>query len=339
MKRYNDKMKAIVFREFGTPMVLKLEEVQKPIPKDNEVLVKIFAVNVNFGDIIVRKFNRVTPKKFNMPFVFWLLTKLLLGIRKPKINIAGSEYSGIIDEIGKGVTNFKVGDEVFGYRSMKMGANAQFISVPAKGLIIHKPKNVTFEEAATFPYGALTALNLLRKVNIKADQKILINGASGSIGLHALQLAKHYGAVVTGVCGTERMDFVKSLGAHKVIDYTKEDFTENVEKYDVIFDILGRSSFTKCKKSLKESGIYLLASFKMKQLAQMIWTKIFGSKKVICALSTENYDDLVEIKDLIEKGIFNSFIDKTFPLEETSIAHEYIESGNKKAQVVITVEH
>lgn len=335
----NDKMKAIVYREYGGPEVLKLEELEKPSPKDDEVLVKIFATNVNFGDLFIRKFNEITPKKFNMPFIFWLPTKILLGINKPKINIVGSEYSGVIESIGKDVNNFKVGEEVFGYRSMKMGANAEFISVPAKGLIINKPKNVTFDEAATFPYGALTALNLLRKAEIKPGQKILINGASGSIGSHSVQLAKHYGAEVTGVCGTERMKFVKSIGANKVIDYTKEDFTKNGETYDVIFDILGRTKFKYCKNSLTENGKYLLASFKMKQLTQMIWTKIFSSKKVICAMSSENYDDLVAVKSLIERGVFKAIIDKTFPLEETSKAHEYIESGKKKAQIVITVEH
>ena len=333
------KMKAIVYREFGGPEVLKLEEIEKPIPKDDEVLVKILATNINFGDLVVRRFNQVSPKQFNMPFIFWILTKLLLGINKPKINIVGSEYSGTIESMGKNVTNFKIGEEVFGYRSMKMGANAQYITVPAKGLIINKPQNVTFVEAATFPYGTLTALNLLRKAELKPDQKILIIGASGSIGSHSVQLSKHYGADVTGICGTNRLDFVIQIGADKVIDYTKQNLSEINESYDVIFDILGRSKYSECEKLLKNDGKYLLASFKMKQLGLMIWTKLFSSKKVICAMSIENYDDLVEVKNLIEKGVFKAVIDKTFELEETSKAHKYIESGKKKAQVVITVKH
>ena len=196
---------------------------------------------------------------------------------------------------------------------------------------------MTYEEAATVPDGALTALNLLRKVNIQPGQKVLINGASGGIGSAAIQLAKYFGAEVTGVCGTPRLEFVKALGADKVIDYTKEDFTQNGETYDLILDILGRSSFARCKNSLNPNGRYLLASFKMKQLFQMLWTSKIGNKKVICALSSEKVEDLVFIKELVEAGQIKSIIDKRFPLEQTAEAHRYIETGNKKGNVVITV--
>ena len=207
------------------------------------------------------------------------------------------------------------------------------------GLVAIKPANMTYEEAATVPGGALTALNLLRKVNIQRGQKVLINGASGGIGSAAVQLAKYFGAEVTGVCGTPRLEFVKSLGADKVIDYTKEDFTQNGETYDLIFDILGKSSFSRCKSSLKQNGRYLLASFKMKQLFQMLWTSMIGSKKVICALSGEKTEDLLFIKELIEAGKIKSVIDRRYPLEQTAEAHRYVETGHKKGNVVITVEH
>jgi NADPH:quinone reductase-like Zn-dependent oxidoreductase len=197
---------------------------------------------------------------------------------------------------------------------------------------------MTCEEAATVPYGALTALNLLRKVNIQRGQKVLINGASGGIGSAAVQLAKYFGAEVTGVCSTPRLEFVKSLGADKVIDYTKEDFTQNGETYDLIFDILGRSSFSRCKSSLNENGRYLLASFKMKQLFQMLWTSIRGSKKVICALSGEKLEDLLLIKELVEAGKIKSIIDRRYPLEQAAEAHRYIEQGQRTGSVVITLK-
>jgi NADPH:quinone reductase-like Zn-dependent oxidoreductase len=218
-----------------------------------------------------------------------------------------------------------------------MGANAEYLCMPENGLVAIKPANMTFEEAAVVPYGAITALNLLRKVNIQRGQKVLINGASGGIGSAAVQLAKHYGAEVTGVCATPRVEFVKALGADKVIDYTKEDFTQNGETYDLIFDIMGKSSFSRCKNSLKPNGRYLLASFKMKQLFQMLWTSIVGDKKVICALSSESPKDLVFIKELVEAGKIKSIIDRCYPWEQIADAHRYVEGGHKRGNVVVTV--
>jgi NADPH:quinone reductase-like Zn-dependent oxidoreductase len=332
-------MKAIVYTKYGPPDVLELKEIEKPTPKDNEVLVRIYATPVNFGDILVRNFRKISPRKFSMPMPLWLPTRIILGFRKPKRTVLGSEFAGEIEAIGKDVKLFSKGDPVFGYRSMKMGANAEYLCMPEDGLVAKKPHNMTYEEAAAVPYGALTALNLLRKVNIQSGQKVLINGASGGIGSQAVQLAKYFGAEVTGVCGTPRIEFVKSLGADKVIDYTKEDFTQSVETYDLIFDILGKSSFSRCKTSLKKNGRYLLASFKMRQLFQMLRTSIIGSKKVICALSNEKTEDLFLIKELIEAGQIKSVIDKRYPLEQTAEAHRYIEKGHKKGNVVITVEH
>ncbi|HXQ33472.1 MAG TPA: NAD(P)-dependent alcohol dehydrogenase, partial [Anaerolineales bacterium] len=213
----------------------------------------------------------------------------------------------------------------------------EYLCMAEDGLVAFKPANMSYAEAASVPYGGLTALNLLRKVNIQPGQKVLINGASGGIGSAAVQLAKYYGAEVTGVCATPRLEFVKSLGADKVIDYTKEDFTKNGETYDLIFDILGKSSFSRCKSSLKQNGRYLLASFKMKQLFQMLWTSLIGDRKVICALSSENPKDLIFIKELVEAGKIKSIIDRRYPLEQIAEAHRYIEEGYKKGSVVITV--
>ena len=210
--------------------------------------------------------------------------------------------------------------------------------MPENGVMAIKPANLTYEEAAVVPYGAIMALNLLRKVNIQPGQKVLINGASGGIGSAAVQIAKHFGAEVTGVCGTPRLEFVKSLGADHVIDYTVEDFTQNGETYDLIFDILGKSSFTRCKNSLKPNGILLFASFKMKQLVQMLWTSRSGSgKKVICAIAPGSVEDLNSVKELIEAGKIKAIIDRCYPMEQAAEAHRYVEEGQKKGSVVITV--
>ena len=330
-------MKAVVYTEYGSPDVLHLTEVEKPTPKDDEVLVKVHATTVGYGDITARNFKNISPREFNMPAILWLPARIGFGFNRPKINILGAEFSGEVAAIGSSVTRFKVGDAVFAYRGINMGANAEYVCMSENGSIAHKPVSMSYPEAAAVPYGVTMALPILRKVNLQPGQKILINGASGGIGSHALQLAKHFGAEVTGVCGTPRIDFVKALGADKVIDYTQEDFTKNGETYDVIFDILGRSSFAACKNSLKPHGVYLLASFKTRELLQMLWTSMFGSKKVICALSSEDRADLEFAGELIEAGKLKTVIDRCYPLEETAEAHRYIESGDKKGVVVITV--
>lgn len=332
-------MKAIVCAEYGSPDVLQLKEVEKPTPKDNEVLIRIYATTVNFGDMMARNFKAISPRKFNMPLLFWLPARLAFGFRKPKKNILGSEFAGEIEAIGKEVKRFKQGDQVFGYRGQSMGAYAEYLCMSEDGVLAPKPANMTYEEAAAVPYGALTALSLLRKVNIQSGQKVLINGASGGIGSTAVQLAKYFGAEVTGVCGTPRVKFVKALGAEKVIDYTNEDFARSGETYDLIFDILGKGSFARGKSSLRSNGRYLFASFKMKQLIQMLFTSIRGGKKVICALSAEKAEDLSFIKELIEAGKFKSIIDRCYPLAQTAEAHRYVEAGQKHGNVVITVDH
>ena len=330
-------MKAIVYTEYGSPDVLHLSEVEKPAPKDNEILIRIHATTVNFGDMLARNFKAVSPRKFNMPFFFWLPARLAFGLSKPRQPILGSEFAGEVEAVGATVTRFKKGDQVFGYVGEGMGAYAEYRCMPEDGCVAIKPANLSYAEAAVIPYGAIMALSLLRKAKIQPGQKVLVNGASGGIGSAAVQLARHFGAEVTGVCGTPRLEFVKALGADHVIDYTKEDFTQSGETYNLIFDILGKSSFSRCKKSLKSKGIQLLASFKMKQLFQMLWTSLIGDKKVICAIAPGGLADLISVKELVEAGKITAIIDRCFPLEQAVEAHRYVEQGHKQGQVVITV--
>ncbi len=330
-------MKAIVYTEYGSPDVLRLAEVAKPAPRENEVLIRVHATPVNFGDLTARNFKSITPRKFSMPLLFWLGARLAFGFNKPKNPILGNEFAGVVEAVGAQATRFRPGDAVFGYRGQNMGAYAEYVCMPESGMLALKPAQMTFEEAATVPYGALTALALLRKVNLQRGQKVLINGASGGIGAAAVQLAKYYGAEVTGVCSTPRLDLVKALGADKVIDYTKEDFTRRGETYDVIFDILGKTPFGHGRKALRPNGSYLFASFKMKQLLQMLWTKIAGGQKVICTLSSEKPDDLTFIRGLIEAGQYKAIVDRRYPMTQAAEAHRYVEQGHRKGNVVIAV--
>jgi NADPH:quinone reductase-like Zn-dependent oxidoreductase len=332
-------MKAAAYTEYGSPEVLRLVEVEKPTPKDDEILVRIHATSVNFGDIVARNFRNISPREFFMPLPFWLIGIMQFGIMKPRNKILGNEFAGEVEAVGKAVTSFKPGDQVFGYPSQGMRAYAEYRCMPEDGCVGIKPANMTYEEAAVVPYGALMAMDLLRKVEIQSGQKVLINGASGGIGSAAVQIAKYYGAEVTGVCSTPRLEFVKALGADKVIDYTKDDFTQNGETYDVILDVLGKSSFSRCKGSLNQNGLYLLTSFKIRDLLDTLWTSAMGSKKVLCAILVEKPEDLSLIKELIEAGQLKAIIDRSFPLEQTAEAHKYVESGQTKGNVVITVDH
>ena len=273
-----------------------------------------------------------------MTFLFWLVAKLSLGIRKPNFTILGNELAGEIEAVGKDVKRFKKGDPIFGYSGMNFGAYAEYLCMPEDGCLAIKPANLTYEEAAVVPYGAIMALNLLRKANIQPGQKVLVNGASGGIGSAAVQIAKHWGAEVTGVCSTARLEFVKSLGADKVFDYTKKDFTQNGETYDLIFDVLGKASVVKVHHSLKPNGILLFASFKMKHLLHMLWTSMIGGRKVICALAPGSVEDLISVKELIEAGKLKAVIDRCYPLEQTAEAHRYVEQGRKQGNVVIAIQ-
>lgn len=330
-------MRAVVYTEYGPPDVLRLDERAQPVPKDNEILVRVAATSVNYGDLVARNLKGISPREFNMPLPLLYIARIMFGFDKPKNPILGSEFAGVVEAAGNAVTRFRPGDAVFGYRGQSMGAYAEYLCIAEAGEVAHKPANMSFEAAAVVPYGAITALNLLRKVPIQPGHTVLINGASGSIGLIAVQLAKHAGAVVTGVCSTPRLDVVQSLGADRVIDYTREDFTEGDATYDLIFDVLGRSSFDRCQRVLKPAGRYLLASFKTKHLLQMLWTARSDGQRVICAMAPEKTGDLPHIKELIEAGAIRAAIDKSFPLEEVATAHRSVEAGEKKGHIAITV--
>jgi NADPH:quinone reductase-like Zn-dependent oxidoreductase len=326
-------MKAIVYTEYGPPDVLHLKEVEKPTPKDDEVLIKVYATTVTTGDVNLRGFVFVPPG-------FGLPTRLSLGLRKPNKTILGIEFAGEIEAVGKDVERFRTGDQVFGIDGPGRGAYAEYKCMDEEGGLAIKPANFSYEEAAAVPNGALTALTFLRDMgNIQSGHKILINGASGSVGTAAVQIAKYYGAEVTGVCSTMNLELVKSLGADKVIDYTKEDFTKSGETFDYIYETVGKTSFSGCKSSLKRNGIYLANSPGLREFAQMGWTSMIGSKKVMAGASSEKAEDLIFLKDLFEAGKIKPVIDRRYPLEQTAEAHRYVDKGHKKGNVVITVEH
>jgi 2-desacetyl-2-hydroxyethyl bacteriochlorophyllide A dehydrogenase len=321
-------MKAIVCTKYGPPEVLQLQEVEKPTPKDNEVLVKIHASTVTAGDIRMRSSTWATW--------YWLPARLLFGIRRPRRTIPGNELAGEVEAVGKDITQFKVGDPVFGiiWNVGFGGANAEYICLPENEVAI-KPANMNYEEAAAAPIGGLTALVLLRKGKIQPGQKVIIVGASGSVGTFAVQLAKNFGAEVTGVCSTRNIELVKSLGVDQVIDYTKEDFTESNQTYDIIFDAVMKTSFSRCKDSLKQNGTFITVDW---PLLQVLWTSIAGTKKVVIGIAS-HIEDLIYLRELIQAGKVISVIDRCYPLEETADAHRYAETGHKKGNVVITVEH
>jgi NADPH:quinone reductase-like Zn-dependent oxidoreductase len=324
-------MKAIVCSKYGPPEVLQLKEVENPIPKDNEVLIRIYATTVNGTDPTMRK---------GSPFISRLYP---LALTKPRNPILGTELAGEIEAAGKDVKQFKKGDQVFGSTGLGYSAYAEYICLPEDGQLALKPTNITFEEAAGCD-GALTALPFLRKGDIKSGQKVLIYGASGGVGTAAVQLAKYFGAEGTGVCSTTNLELVQSIGADKVIDYTKEDFTKSSETYDIIFDAVGKSSFSRCKGLLKQKGIYLTTVPTLAVMLQILWTSKIGSKKAAIVFagarpSSKRAKDLVFLKELIEAGKLKSVIDRTYPLEQIVEAHRYVETGHKKGNVVITVEH
>jgi NADPH:quinone reductase-like Zn-dependent oxidoreductase len=321
-------MKAIVCTKYGQPDVLQLKEVKNPTPKDNEVLVKVFATTVTTYDCWARS--------STAPPGFWLPSRIASGFRKPKQPILGTELAGEIEAVGVDTTRLNVGDQVFGF-SASLGAHAEYMCLPEEGVAV-KPANMTYEEAAAVVQGGLSALYFLRKGNIQSGQKILIFGASGGIGTYAVQLAKYFEAEVTGVCSTPKSEMVKSLGADKVIDYTKEDFTKNAQTYDIIFDTVGKTSVSRSIRSLKENGFYIFATFGLPMLVQVLWLLRKSSKKAIFGVLEERPEDLIFLKELIEAGKIRSVIDRRYPLEQVAEAHRYVETGGKKGNVIITVE-
>jgi len=314
-------MKAVFYEKYGPPEVLQLKEVEKPKPKDKEILIKVHATTVTSGE----------PKaRSGKPF----MARLFLGLIRPRKKILGTEFSGEVEAVGRDVKQFKKGDKVFGSAGFGFGAYAEYLCLPEKGVVAIKPSNMGYEQATAVPFGGLSSLYFLKKADIKNGQKVLIYGASGSLGSYAVQIAKYYGAEVTGVCSTKNIEMVKSLGADKVIDYTKEDFTNTDDIYDVIFETVGKTTFSNCKGILKKNGFYLAA------VGGLIAPKFQGigtSINVIGGMAKDRVEDLIFLKEIIESGKIKPVVDRTYSLEQIAEAHRYVETGHKKGNVIIKI--
>lgn len=329
------RMKAIVYENYGAPEVLRIKEIATPVVGEQDVLVRVLATSVNFGDRLARNFRAVTPGSFNMLGLFWLLAKIYFGVRKPKRPVLGSEFSGVVESVGSKVTAYKSGDEVFGYLGQKMGAYAEYVRVRESDCLVHKPAGLPHDEAAVLPYGAIMAWQLLRKAGVGRGQRVLINGASGGIGSAAVQIAKHLGAEVTGVCGTPRLDYVRRIGADAVIDYTKEDFMRRGESWDLIVDIRGRLPFAAAVAHLNEYGTLLSVSFKMRHLLQMLRTSFGSKRRVLCVLAPDGVESLRAACELVEKGVLRAPVIERFAFTEAAAAHRLVEEGRNTGAVVI----
>jgi NADPH:quinone reductase-like Zn-dependent oxidoreductase len=317
-------MKSIIYKKFGPPDVLQLQQKPKPVPADDEVLIRVHATTVTSGDIHLRT---------GEP----LLARLFAGPVSPRNPVLGHEFAGLIEATGKEVRQFFPGDKVFGSTNMNSGAYAEYLCLPEDGVIAQKPGHISFEQAAAIPVGALTALYFLRKGNIQRGQKILVYGASGSVGTYAVQIARHLGAHVTGVCSSVNIELVKSLGADNVIDYTREDFTQSGICYDMIFDSVGKNSFTHCRHVLNPGGLYVTTAVSLSLLVQRLISIITGGRKLITGIARQTPEDLQLVKELVETGKIKPVLDKIFPLEQITEAHRYVEQGHKKGNVVIRV--
>jgi len=317
-------MKAIELTKYGAPEFLQMNEVEKPSPKDNEILIKIHASSVSSGDARMRRAD---------PFVI----RLIFGFKRPRKPVLGVVVAGVIEAIGTSVSNYKIGDQVFGSSGMNFGAHAEYVSVPEDAVLALKPGNMSYEEAAAIPFGATASMHFLRIANIQQGQKVLIYGASGALGTMAVQLARNYGAETTAVCSTGNVELMKSLGADHVIDYTKEDFTMNGEKYDVVFDTIGKSSFRKALKSLRNNGHLLLASAGIGTMIGGSVKSMFINKKIVSGVIKETVKDMNFFKQLIENGKLKAVIDRIYSLEQIVEAHAYVDKGHKKGNVIIAI--
>ena len=331
LAKENVIMRAVVYEKYGPPGVLQLKEIPKPDPGDNEVLIKNFASTVTTYDCWMRS--------STAPPGFGLMSRISSGLLQPKKPILGTELAGEIEAVGKDVKRFKAGDQVYSFLGAGMGGYAAYICLPESGALAIKPEKISYEQAAAIPQGALTALYFLRKAGIRNGMKVLIFGASGGVGNYAVQLARHFECEVTGVCSTEKMDLVKSLGADHIIDYTREDFINNGTTYDIIFDTAGKSAVSRARNSLAQGGAYIFATFGLPKLLQMLWISIINRVKVVFGLLEERSEDLDFLRDLVEAGELEAVVDRTYPLEQVAEAQRYVESGRKKGNVVITISH
>jgi len=322
-------MKAIVYHEYGSPSVLKLEEIPKPTPKDDQVLIKIHAATVGTWDCEARS--------FSFPLWFWLPLRIAMGLRKPRWPVLGQELAGEIEAVGKDAKYFKKGDQVFASVGLGFGAHAEYKCMPSNGTIAIKPASMSYEEAAGIPVGGDNALHFLRKAAVQSGERVLVNGAGGNIGVMAVQLAKHFGAEVTAVDSAEKLDMLRAIGADHVIDYTKEAFTRTGKTYDVIFDLVHKSSYSRCVRSLTPNGRYVLANPRLSSMLRGLWTSKTSSKKVLFAFAGSRRQDLVALKELAEAGQIRAVIDRRFPLERAAEAHAYVDAGRRKGTVVLTV--
>ena len=323
-------MKAICFSKYGGPDVLKLRSLEKPIPKDDEVLIRIHVATVTPGDCEIRS--------FKFPLWVWIPLRLYMGILRPRRPIIGMEFSGVVESIGKGVTRFNAGDAVFAGTGPRFGTYAEYRCQRSTSAMAIKPAGISHAEAATINVGGLNALHYLRCGNVQSGDKVLINGAAGCFGTFAVQLAKHFGAEVTGVDSTDKLDAMRQIGADYVIDYTSEDFTENGERYDVIFEVAGKASYSRCIRSLNRNGRLVLANPKFLQMLRAPFTSRFTDKKVTFAFAKDRAEDLELLAELMEAGTLKAVIDRRYPLEQVAEAHRYVESGAKIGQVVIELE-
>jgi NADPH:quinone reductase-like Zn-dependent oxidoreductase len=327
-------VKAVLHSQYGSSDLLQFKEVDKPAPKDNEVLISIHATTVSTGDCNIRNFTFVTRSM--RP-----IAKLMFGIGKPwKERILGTELAGEVERAGKDVTRFKTGDRVIASTAMAGGGHAQYACLPETAAVVIKPDSLSWEEAVAIPFGANAALYFLRDLGkIRAGQELLIIGASGAIGSAGVQLAKHFGSTVTGVCSGANAELVKSLGADKVVDYTREDFTKDAKTYDLIFDVVGGTTFDRCQNSLKPNGVFLQNIMELTDIARILWTSMASGKKIKGGVAINNLRRMSFIAELAAAGKLRPVIDRSYPLEEASAAFKYVEQGHKKGNVVVTVKH
>ncbi|MEX2574051.1 MAG: NAD(P)-dependent alcohol dehydrogenase [Balneolaceae bacterium] len=324
-------MKAIIYERYGSPDVLEQKEIPKPVPRDNEVLIKIHATTVTSGDWRIRS--------LEVPKGFGVISRLVFGVLRPRQPILGSELAGVVESVGKDVNKFRIGDQIFAFDGARMGSYAEYKCMPEDRAIALKPTNLTFDEAVALSFGGTTALDFFRRGKLKGGEKVLINGSSGGVGTAAVQLARHFEADITGVCSTSNVELVRSLGADRVIDYTKEDFTENGETYDIIMDTVGTAPFSRSKDSLKENGRLLMVLGGLPDMLQIPWVLMSSRKKIIAGPAAVRTEDLRFLADLAETGEFKPVTDRRYSFEQIVEAHSYVDTGRKKGNVIITLGH